>query len=119
MKISELSDEQINDRIAVHIMGWHLGRSLPSSAWYWFDDDNILQDKQQDEGDIPGFDEYWNPVYDLNQCFDMEEALHKFDDWSAYPLILINNIGDDGYKLIHATARQKCIAALMIPREDK
>lgn len=81
-----LPDERINEMIAERVMKWH--KQEDGICWITYDDryTGKLYDKVQDDelGNLEV--NHWNPVYDLNQCYQAEEEIiNNFDRTENMP----------------------------------
>ena len=101
---SKLTDTEINERLAG--LMWYAGYSLEHAAV-------PIQINEDGDCDFDWID--WHPADDLNQMHLVEDRLIELGLWDRYTNYVITCCvvrGDDSYA-IHATARQKAIAALM------
>lgn len=104
---SKLTDTEINERLAIEVMGWHVEGNI------WFDADGGAHGYVHSD---------WNPSEDLNQMHAVEDRLIELglqddyidwltDDWLADNSTTYTN--GWSFAIAHATAHQKAIAALM------
>lgn len=114
---AELPDEQINELVATKVMKWHKVRDL-----FWFDEQNKFTGYRFD-GLLLKYQ--WNPIYDLNQCYQAEETeAIKCGHWWKYAESLSKLLSNGElywmrrFDYIHANARTRCIAMLMAVEDE-
>lgn len=97
-----MTDEQIIDRLAVHVMGWHLdedGRYLDWKHRRWYGEENP-----------------WNPLIDWNHFRQVEERVIEDEDLAEEYLFALEP-EDDGWErlawiLLKADLPTRCKAVL-------
>jgi hypothetical protein len=111
--MSEMTDEQLNERLAIEGMGWYRDKDFSS---FYCVDGALLNP------------EIWNPANDLNQVRTLEEekisGAYEMLYLDKLDIVLAKEYGEvtmrkhiGNYYILHATARQKCDALLMMFRE--
>lgn len=116
--ISEMTDQELNDAVAIEVMGWH--KQEDGICWITSDDryTGFLYKKIADEELIGIEVSYWDPTHDLNQCMECHRIilfqLHNEEYLTAFDIVVWHPFGK-----VHATARQRCIAMLMAVRDSK
>lgn len=138
-----LPDERINEMIAERVMRWIKADNFID--WCWVDRANLYYPLAlvYPRTNTEEFDEIkiWDPVHDFNQCYQAEEEIiNNFDrtenmpgaicDWYAVklrrmlePMCLsprssVLSMNKLERLVIHATARQKCVAMLMAVEDE-
>lgn len=125
-KFSDLTPEQVNDLIAVKIMGWE-----KTQDGLWWRDNHLKSTVSRrftisilrDDGESPNFD----PCYSLDDCWKAEEKLstnqkreysnkifrEMYLDWARPALSMDYYTALTGnWFCLHATPQQKCEAML-------
>jgi len=138
--ISEMTDQELNDSVAIEVMGWKSGHEYDTDGKWVVWEYSAILGHEFPVTKISKLD--WDPTHDLNQCYEAEEKIiNNYDrtkdrpgatcDWYAVrlremltPMALSEVSGVlSGNKLelliIHATARQRCEAMLMAVRSEK
>lgn len=111
---NELKDDEMNEWLAVNVMGWKL-EIHESRVWGGKQEDEIWV-KPECDGELVMLKEEWNPTTDLNSAFMMQEKID--DDYNDYVENLGRVIGkplnDLSYRdFAFASARQRCNAAYL------
>lgn len=75
-EISKMTDEELDEAIAVEVMGWNKHPDMQGS-WWVLDEDKFAGYYWKER--VPLIFYVWNPTVDLNQAF---EALEKVGYWT-------------------------------------
>lgn len=110
-KKEELSDRELDALVAVEVMGWQ--RQDGYNYWMTFPAGGTFE--------LHGLIATWSPSTDISAAMEVEDRIVDLGLQSAYADELTNivslekgktQLGAMRFDLIHATARQRCEAAL-------
>ncbi len=122
MNISEMTNEQLNEALAIEVMGWILDSSVTTGrlglAWYCNEEmDDVIAVKN------------WNPAEDLNQAVECAEKMYPeleiqlgrigLKGYEVFFMWFDESIHDGYYAVIPSPARAISEAVLMARRGEK
>lgn len=127
-ELGKLTDEELNELIATEVMGWHKGPVTVYTnvgEWHTEEGETTYYDYRLDAESF--LDNPWRPATSLDCCREMEDRLCELFLMIPYCPVLRRVVVEDDeaegfgtlidWGLIHASPRQKCIAALLTLEE--